>query len=146
MSKHTVNKEELTTALSANIYIDQFGQPRSAPLLLSYTPLIGDFLEGPTIPRSQEIRVEPSTLFEAHPATINVTFEHPNLIPTGQVLEMAPVDPYELMGKKAKGKKKALQGAQTKKPRRAVFEVIVPKPIQSTESDSAAWEESAWQP
>ncbi len=132
MSEHTVNKEELATVLSANIYIDQLRQPRSALLLLGYTPLIGDFLEGLTVPQSQEIRVEPSTLSEAHPATIDVTSEHPDLIPIGEVSKMAPINPYDLMGKKARGKKKASQGAQTKKPKKAVFEVIAPKPTQST--------------
>uniref|UniRef100_A0A2N9G542 Uncharacterized protein n=1 Tax=Fagus sylvatica TaxID=28930 RepID=A0A2N9G542_FAGSY len=123
VSEHAVNLEELTTVLSANIYIDRIGQPRSAPLWLGYTPLIGDFLEGLTVPRSQEVRVEPSTLFEAQPATTNIPSEHPDFIPTNQVLEMAPIDPYELMGKKAKGKKKAAQSGQAKKPRRAIFEV-----------------------
>ena len=65
VSDHAINLEELTTILHANIYIDRIGQPRLAPLLLGYTPLIGDFLEGPTVPRSQEVRVEPSILFEA---------------------------------------------------------------------------------
>lgn len=144
---HEVKLEELKTVLDANIYIDRIGQPRSAPLLLGYTPLIGDFLEGPTVPRSQEVRVEPSALFEAQPATTDIPSEHPNLIPTGQVLEMAPVDPFELMGKKAKGRKKADQSGQPKKPRKAIFEVIALK--QSTERaefDSAAREEPTQPP
>jgi hypothetical protein len=40
---------------------------------------------------------------------------------------MASIDPYKLMGTKAKGKKKAVESSQSKKPRRAVFEVIAPK-------------------
>ena len=147
VSDHAINLEELTTILHANIYIDRIGQPRSAPLLLGYTPLIGDFLEGPTVPRSQEVRVEPSILFEAQPATTNIPSKHPNLIPTDQVLEMAPIDPYELMGKKAKGKKKAAQSGQAKKPRRAVFEVIAFKQsTQKVESDSSTREEPTQPP
>ena len=102
-----VNLEDLTRALSENIYIDELGQPRSAPLLLGYTPLVNSFLEGPTVPRSQKVRVEPTALFVAQPATTSTSSEHPEYIPTGQVFEMAPIDPYELMGEKSKGKKKA---------------------------------------
>jgi hypothetical protein len=65
VTEHAVNLDELTTVLSANICIDRIGQPRLAPLLLGYTPFVGNFLEGPTVPRSQEIRVEPATLFVA---------------------------------------------------------------------------------
>ncbi len=106
-----VNLEDLTRALLENIYIDELGQPRSALLLLSYTPLVNSFLEGPTVPRSQEVTVEPTTLFVAQLATTSTSSEHPEYIPTGQVSEMAPIDPYELMGKKSKGKKKGSQGA-----------------------------------
>ena len=144
---HAVNLEELTTVLHANIYIDRIRQPRSVPLLLGYTPLIGDFLEGPTVPRTQEVQVEPSTLSEAQPTTTNIPSEHPDLIPTGQVLEMARVDLYELMGKKAKRKKKAAPSGQDKKPRRAVFKVIAPKKsTQRAESDSADREEPTQPP
>ncbi len=69
--------------------------------MLGYTPLIEDFLEGSTVPRSQEVRVETSTLFEAQPATVDIPSEYSDLIPTGEVLEMAHVDLFELIGKKA---------------------------------------------
>ena len=60
---------------------------------------------------------------------------------------MAPIDPYELMGKKSKGKGRAKQGAQAKKQRRAVLEVIAPEQApQSADSDSAAREELAQPP
>jgi hypothetical protein len=44
-----------------------------------------------------------------------------------------PINAYELMGKKSKiassskGKGRAKQGVQVKKPRRAIFEVLVPE-------------------
>ncbi|GMY38754.1 hypothetical protein FCV25MIE_33998, partial [Fagus crenata] len=145
VSEHAVNLEELTTVLSVNIYIDRIGQPRLAPLWLGYTPLIRDFLEGPTVPRSQEVRVEPSTLFEAQPATTNIPSEHPDFIPTGQVLEMAPIDPYELIGKKAKGKKKAAQSGQAKKPRRAVFKRARTE-VEASELSGPSSSEETWAP
>lgn len=147
VSEHAVNLDELTTVLSTNICIDQIGQPRSAPLLLGYTPLVGNFLEGLIVPRSQEVRVKPTALFVAQSATVTTPPEHPALILTGEVSEMAPIDPYELMGKKSKGKGRAKQGAQAKKQRRAVLEVIAPEQApQSADSDSAAREELAQPP
>jgi hypothetical protein len=125
VSKHELRLEDLNKVLDANIYIDRFGQPRSAPLLLGYTLLIEDFLEGPTVPRSKEVRVETSTLFEAHPASSDIPSEDLDLIPISQVLEMAPVDPFELMGRKAKGKKKVAEGGQLKRLRKAAPEVMV---------------------
>jgi hypothetical protein len=138
----TLNLEDLTKVLSANICVDSRGQSRSAPLLLHYQPLVGSFLEGPTIPRAQAVRIELTTLFVAQPATVVTPPEHPNLIPTREVSEMAPIDPYELMGMKTRGKKMAAQGAQAKKPKKAVFEVITPEQsAQSAETDLAAREE-----
>ena len=146
--KTAINLEDLTKVLSANICIDRLGQPRSAPLLLGYQPLIGNFLEVLTIPRAQEVKVKPTTLFVAQPTTITTPPEHSDLIPTGEVSEMAPpINPYELMGKKSKGKGKAKQGTQAKKPSRAVFEVIAPEQAtQSADSGSATREEQTQPP
>ena len=140
-----VNLEDLTKTLSANICVDNLGQPRSAPLLLDYQPLIGNFLEGPIVPRAQAVRIESTTLYVAHPATLATPLEHPDLIP--KVSKMAPIDPYELMGKKSKAKGKAKQGAQAKKQRRAVYEVIAPEQApQNADSGSAAQEDLAQPP
>uniref|UniRef100_A0A2N9G943 Uncharacterized protein n=1 Tax=Fagus sylvatica TaxID=28930 RepID=A0A2N9G943_FAGSY len=98
-----VDVELVTRVLATNIYVDQRGEPRSTPLLLRYEPQIRSFLEGPTVPRFQEVRVDPSIPFVATPADTTVPSEHPGLIPTGQVSEMAPpINPFKLMGKKPK--------------------------------------------
>jgi hypothetical protein len=90
--------------LATNIYVDQRGEPRSAPLLLRYEPQIKSFLEGPTVPRSQEVRVETSTPSLAVPADTTTLSEDPEFIPIGQVSEMAPpINPFELMGKATGG-------------------------------------------
>ena len=100
VDKKQVDVELVKRVLSTKIYVDQRGEPRSAPLLLRYEPHIRSFLEGPTIPRSREVRVEPTVSFVVTPAiTINPS-DHPDLIPTGQVSEMAPpINPFKLMGK-----------------------------------------------
>uniref|UniRef100_A0A2N9HBU5 Uncharacterized protein n=1 Tax=Fagus sylvatica TaxID=28930 RepID=A0A2N9HBU5_FAGSY len=102
-----------------------FGRP--GPLLSCSATrlLIEDFLEGPTVPRSKEVRVETSALFEAHPASSDIPSEDSDLIPISQVLEMAPVDLFELMGRKAKGKKKVAEGGQLKRLRKAAPEDIL---------------------
>jgi hypothetical protein len=131
---HAVNLEEIEKVLSASILVDRFGQPRSAPLLLGYTPQLGTFLEGLTVPRSQETPVEPTILFVARPASTSSSVDHSDLIPTGEVSEMAlPINPYQLMGKKSKeastskSKGKAKEGVKAKKSRRPIFEVITPE-------------------
>uniref|UniRef100_A0A2N9IE23 Uncharacterized protein n=1 Tax=Fagus sylvatica TaxID=28930 RepID=A0A2N9IE23_FAGSY len=74
--------ELVKRVLATNIYVDQRGEPCSAPLLLRYEPQIRSFLEADTTALSED----------------------PELIPTGQVSEMAPpINPFELMGKATGG-------------------------------------------
>uniref|UniRef100_A0A2N9EDV9 Uncharacterized protein n=1 Tax=Fagus sylvatica TaxID=28930 RepID=A0A2N9EDV9_FAGSY len=92
--------ELVKRVLATNIYVDQRGEPRSAPLLLRYEPQIRSFLEGPTVPRSQKVRVEASVPGLAVPADTTTLSEDPEFIPIGQVSEMAlSINPFELMGK-----------------------------------------------
>jgi hypothetical protein len=125
------DNELVKRMLATNVYVDQRGEPHSAPLLLSYEPQIRSFLEGPTVPRSQEVRVEPSILFVAVPADTTVLSEDTELIPTGQVSEMAPpINPFKLMGKAtggssseaAKGKGKGRGKGVGKKPKKTASE------------------------
>uniref|UniRef100_A0A2N9HKY2 Uncharacterized protein n=1 Tax=Fagus sylvatica TaxID=28930 RepID=A0A2N9HKY2_FAGSY len=81
-----------------------FGSPDSSRIALyegqADTELIRSFLEGPTVPRSQEVRVEASTPSLAVPADTTTITEDPEFIPVGQVSEMAPpINPFELMAR-----------------------------------------------
>uniref|UniRef100_A0A2N9F3X7 Uncharacterized protein n=1 Tax=Fagus sylvatica TaxID=28930 RepID=A0A2N9F3X7_FAGSY len=59
---------------------------------------------GPTVPRSQEVRVETTVPVLAVPADTPNSEEDPEFIPVGQVSEMAPpINPFEIMGRAAGG-------------------------------------------
>uniref|UniRef100_A0A2N9I5G5 Uncharacterized protein n=1 Tax=Fagus sylvatica TaxID=28930 RepID=A0A2N9I5G5_FAGSY len=117
--------ELVKRVLATNIYVDQRGEPCSAPLLLRYEPQIRSFLEGPTVPRSQEVRVETSAPCLAVLADTTALSENPELIPTGQVSEMAPpINPFELMGKATGGSSSgAAKGKELPRPLPIVHEI-----------------------
>jgi hypothetical protein len=138
VDKKQVDTELVKKVLLTNICIDQRGEPRSAPLLLRYEPQIKSFLEGPTVPRSQAVEVEPRVLYVAQPAEVELPQDHPDLIPSGQVCEMAPpINPFKLMGKtadaspfekgKGKGKGKNKGAGVGKKLKKQMIDALVPK-------------------
>uniref|UniRef100_A0A2N9J0J8 Uncharacterized protein n=1 Tax=Fagus sylvatica TaxID=28930 RepID=A0A2N9J0J8_FAGSY len=138
VDKKQVDTELVKKVLLTNICIDQRGEPRSAPLLLRYEPQIKSFLEGPTVPRSQAVEVEPRVLYVAQPAEVELPQDHPDLIPSGQVCEMAPpINPFKLMGKtadaspsekgKGKGKGKNKGAGVGKKLKKPMTDALVPE-------------------
>jgi hypothetical protein len=92
------------------------------------------------------VRVELPPLFIARPASPTSSANHPDLIPTREVLEMAPpINPFAIMGKKSKaslgkgkGKGKSKEGSPKKRQRRAIFEVIALKQATSNADSRSA--------
>ena len=100
VDRKQVDAKLVKRVLSTNICIDQRGEPRLAPLLLRYEPQVRSSLESPTIPGSLAVEVQPNVIYVAQPVEVEQPQDHPDLIPLGQVCEMAPqINPFKLMGK-----------------------------------------------
>ena len=142
VKKSQVNVELVKRVLSTNVYVNRLNQPRSAPFLLRYEPQISSYLEGPTVPRSQEVQVEPTILFIAPPTTTNLDSDAPDRIPSDQVFEMVPpINPFKLIGKTAGGspsgaeKGKGKGKGAGKKGKKPISEAIEPELITPSSAD-----------
>ena len=146
----SANLEDINKVLNSNVCVDQFGNLRAASLLLGYQPLVGNFLEGPTVPRSLETPVEPIFLYVAQPSSAEHTVDLPEFIPTGEVSEMAPpVDVFEILSKRKRGapsskgkeieKEKVKAEAPPRRSRRIIYDAAAPaQPNIRAELSSAA--------
>ena len=128
---------------------------RSAPLLLRYKPQIKSFLEGPTVPRSQAIEVQASVPYVAQPAEVEQPQDHPDLIPSGQMCEMAPpINPFKLMGKmadaslsekvKGKGKGKSKGAGAGKKLKKPMTDASVPEVPPQIPAEQEPYSHHQW--
>ncbi len=129
MDRKQADAKLVKKILSTNIYVDERGEPRSAPLLLGYEPQVRSFLEGPTVRRSEALEIPTRAPYAAQPAVVEQPQDYPDHIPSGQVYAMAPpINPFKLMGKtadassstkaKGKGKGKSKDAEAKKKPKK----------------------------